>query len=573
MAISTRGTLLENRRFLWTVSISFAVAAVVLPLVILAAYGHFSSPPNQQTPKRNVNPGVHGGLSHSEVVFPTQSPTPIAPRPTVNAFINPTDFGIITTTPAPNSPGVVADAEALFPLPSSSESPSVTESSMPSLLPSMLPSRYPTGLPSLFPSQNPTGFPSFFSSESPTAEPSPAPSPRPTAKPTMTPTSSPTEPPILITYRPGFLTVNENGLLLSTGLQARIIARTGRFVAYSNGEQSSVRFHTRPDFGATFPDPNPFNRGGWIYTSNSEAKNTGAGGVGAITFNKYGDVLKYQMVQKGTTMNCGGGRSPWNTWISCEEWGTRGQVYQVDPTGRRSAEKTVLGGSGGRFESFAFDVRNRNAPRFFVTEDHARGALRRFTPTLVNWTDPWNMLHGAGTMEYLVLQPLSLQQGRGTYKWVTSLSEARDNAANYYPDSEGIDVSGNRLFFVCKKIKQLFTLNLDDFTYTNETSKSGLFDGGPDQMSRIISNSSDILYFTEEGGRDAGIHGRNEDGNFYTILESPTYIDETTGLAFDPSGKHMYLAYQENGLLFDVTRRDGLPFYGTTLNVKYHNQG
>jgi hypothetical protein len=51
MAIYTRGTLLENRRFLWTVSISFAVAAVALPLVILAAYGHFSSPPNQQTPK------------------------------------------------------------------------------------------------------------------------------------------------------------------------------------------------------------------------------------------------------------------------------------------------------------------------------------------------------------------------------------------------------------------------------------------------------------------------------------------------------------------------------------------
>lgn len=64
MAISTRDTLLENRRFLWTVSISFAVAAVVLPLVILAAYGHFSSPPNQQTPKvraslvRHTNDGM-----------------------------------------------------------------------------------------------------------------------------------------------------------------------------------------------------------------------------------------------------------------------------------------------------------------------------------------------------------------------------------------------------------------------------------------------------------------------------------------------------------------------------------
>lgn len=43
MAITTRRTLLENRRFLWTASITFALAAIVFPIVILAASGHFSS--------------------------------------------------------------------------------------------------------------------------------------------------------------------------------------------------------------------------------------------------------------------------------------------------------------------------------------------------------------------------------------------------------------------------------------------------------------------------------------------------------------------------------------------------
>lgn len=443
--------------------------------------------------------------------------------PSGNGWIDPRDVGIIP-------PGVV-DADVGSPwFQVESAQPSVTASTMPSLQPSTVPSLVPSEFPSPAPSTHP--------SRSPSASPT-------TDKPSTSPTNPPTEPPVLITYRPGFLTVSENGLLLSTGLRARIIARTGQFVPYVNGKQSSIRFHTRPDFGATFPDPNPLNKGGWIYTSNAEAKTKGAGGVGAITFNRNGNVIDYKMVLQGTTMNCGGGRTPWNTWISCEEWGSRGQVYQVDPTGRRSAAKTILGGSGGRFESFAYDVRNRKQPRFYVTEDHARGALRRFTPSQPNWSNPWTMLHGNGTMEYLVLQPSSLSQGRGTYKWVSSLSTGRNNAARYYPDSEGIDVSGNQLFFVCKKIKQLFTLNLDDFTYTNRTSRSGLFDGGPDQMARIVGNATnDILYFTEEGGRDAGIHGRNEAGNFYTILESPRYIDETTGLSFDPSAKHMYIAYQ-----------------------------
>lgn len=54
------------------------------------------------------------------------------------------------------------------------------------------------------------------------------------------------------------------------------------------------------------------------------------------------------------------------------------------------------------------------------------------------------------------------------------------------------------------------------------------------------------------------------------MLESPVFEDETTGLAFSPDARHLYVAYQTNGILFDVTRTDGLPFNAKTLNVKYH---
>jgi secreted PhoX family phosphatase len=99
-----------------------------------------------------------------------------------------------------------------------------------------------------------------------------------------------------------------------------------------------------------------------------------------------------------------------------------------------------------------------------------------------------------------------------------------------------------------------------------------MFQGGPDQIKRILDDDSGILYFTEDGGQRAGVHARDMNGNYYTILESATNDGiETTGLSFSPDHKSMYIAFQKLGLLFSVSRNDGLPFDGRSLNVKYHN--
>ena len=73
-----------------------------------------------------------------------------------------------------------------------------------------------------------------------------------------------------------------------------------------------------PDFGATFVDTRISNPGGWVYVSNSEMESAG-GGVGALTMDAQGKVLRFDQLLTGTTMNFGGGRTPWDFWISCEE--------------------------------------------------------------------------------------------------------------------------------------------------------------------------------------------------------------------------------------------------------------
>jgi DNA-binding beta-propeller fold protein YncE len=205
-------------------------------------------------------------------------------------------------------------------------------------------------------------------------------------------------------------------------------------------------------------------------------------------------------------------------------------------------------------------------------------SLFNSTPNKPNWNDPWNMLNGNGTFHYLLMSPRSKLNGR--YTWTTDINRGKKNALSYFPHAEGIDVAGNELYFVSKNYSCVYVLDLDSNTYKNISTKHGLFTGQPDQVVHIVGNASNsisnnnttqrILYFTEDGGRFAGVHGRDVDGQFYTILESRQYADEVTGLAFSPDSKHMYLAYQDNGLLFDITRKDGLSFDGTTLNVKRH---
>ena len=102
-----------------------------------------------------------------------------------------------------------------------------------------------------------------------------------------------------------------------------------------------------------------------------------------------------------------------------------------------------------------------------------------------------------------------------------------------------------------------------------------------DQLIRLSGDESGIIYMTNHGYRAGagGVYSRDLLGRYFTILESTLNEDGyqmdrlTTGLAFSPDGKHMYVCFQRAGACMDVhvVRKDGLSFSGAPAHtMRYH---
>ncbi|MEV0300269.1 alkaline phosphatase PhoX [Streptomyces prasinus] len=316
-----------------------------------------------------------------------------------------------------------------------------------------------------------------------------------------------------------------HGIRLPAGFTSRVIARSGQRVP-----GTSYTWHNAPDGGACYADG-----GGWIYVSNSEVDPSG--GAGAVRFSATGAVTGAYRILSGTRQNCAGGKTPWNTWLSCEEV-DRGYVYETDPWGAKAA---VRRDAMGRFkhEAAAADpVRGV----VYLTEDVSDGCFYRFRPT--TWGDL-----SSGTLEVLVA-------GSGTsgpVSWArvpdpsgATATRHQVSGAKRFNGGEGCHYANDTCWFTTKGDNRVW--QYDAAAQTIELAyDDSLVTGGTAPLTgvdNVTGSSSGDLFVAEDGG------------NLEICVITPADVvapflrvdgqsgSEITGPAFSPDGTRLYFSSQ-----------------------------
>ncbi|MFE2199223.1 alkaline phosphatase PhoX [Streptomyces amritsarensis] len=333
-----------------------------------------------------------------------------------------------------------------------------------------------------------------------------------------------------------------NGIMLPSGFTSRVIARSGQTVG-----GTSYTWHNAPDGGACYADGS-----GWIYVSNSEINPSG--GASAVKFNSSGTVTGAYRILSNTRQNCAGGKTPWNTWLSCEEV-SLGYVYETDPYGVNAA---VRRSAMGRFkhEAAAADPVRQV---IYLTEDESSGCFYRFIPTT------WGNL-SSGTLQ--VLKAGTATSGSFTWQNVPdpdgspTATRSQVSGAKKFNGGEGCHYANDTVWFTTKGDNRVWQLNLANNTYELAYDDS-LVPGGAAPLTgvdNVTGSSYGDLYVAEDGGTMEICVITPDDVVAPFLRITGQSSSEITGPAFSPAGNRLYFSSQRGtsgsssgGITYEVT--------------------
>ena len=317
------------------------------------------------------------------------------------------------------------------------------------------------------------------------------------------------------------------------------------------------------------------------------------GGTSTLVYDtRQRKLLKHHLSLAGTFRNCAGGRTPWHTWISCEETtqyalGSRdtnhGYCFEVDPRANQLQPPRRLPGLGRfRHEAVAIDPRDGIV---YLTEDLNNGLFYRFIP------ETPNNLAGAGRLQALSIIEMSGEStanrkdlGPATVeankqmavRWIdldqtnNPLNDlhlrGQQAGASTFCRGEGIDFGGDTLVFSCTSGGPVEQGQVWRYTPGKNSGKANETPGmlelfaEPNDSKRmsmvdnlVISPNGDIILAEDNTKNHNRIIGITPKGQIYTLAKNVRTKHEFAGCTWSPDGQTLFFNIFDEGGTVAVT--------------------